>query len=370
MTGSFQFQTYCGDLLRQNAATIVHLDLMPRARPRTILFPFDALYPLAGNQTTSNLSLLKIGGMVLTRDGFSSLLRTCPALKALHLERSIIYTSSCSDPYQHTGLTELVAPLEQIYGADPVTTLAPWILEHFPQLEVLYTWTMKPTMEVTASEMKAQFTRCCPHLKGIGIDSTALITSELLTAVFHSLTTIVVSNFSISTGVMDAILSHQGTLIRFSTSLQSIEYYDQEDTAEYGDGVLVSGEIIQLIPATCARLTKLELPSWVMDMTEIEEAKWSCTELEELYVRVRELDTKEKIDCAIGMWIGYRNSKNTKGRGDPGSSVDQSSDCHENSTAETAREEEPIEARVARHLSCFGKLRKVWLGPKTQLVRV
>jgi hypothetical protein len=39
-----------------------------------------------------------------------------------------------------------------------------------------------------------------------------------------------------------------------------------------------------------------------MNMDDIEKAKWGCKHLEVLYIRIKDLDTEEKIDRAIRLW--------------------------------------------------------------------
>jgi hypothetical protein len=369
-----RFQAYCGDLLRQNATSITNLDVSARIRSRhtPICFPFDAIYLPTGSQATSRLSFLKIQNLPLTRDGFSWLLRLCPALKTLHVEDMTIYDESCSEPYQHTGLTELIAPIEQVFRPDIDYSANTLILAHFPRLESFYTWSPKTLLTISLDQMKGQFEQNCPLLRHIGIDAPTNVTTALLTQVFESLTAITISAEDISVNVIMAITSHLKTLESISTSGFN-EGYDQDEVPQLSGDPSASVHDIQLIPQTCSRLTKIEFPTRVMEMSDIEETDWSCTQLEELYIRIRNLETKDKIDRAIQLWIelGKVGMKNAEEKEHPVTGTDlYRESCLQDEVANAPHNGDSIEERVAQHLVRFERLRKVWLGHKVKCIRV
>ena len=74
-----------------------------------------------------------------------------------------------------------------------------------------------------------------------------------------------------------------------------------------------------------------------MDMDEVDDDKWACGGLRHLRVRVLGLDTKEKIDRTLKLWMKRTNDD----------------------------KDGSLEARVARHLFTFKDLRAVWLGTHT-----
>ncbi|KAF9083318.1 hypothetical protein BGX23_011583 [Mortierella sp. AD031] len=111
-----------------------------------------------------------------------------------------------------------------------------------------------------------------------------------------------------------------------------------------------SGHLLQLIPRHCSQLETLDLHLQEMEIGEIEMSEWACKNLRTLRIRIKGLDTKDKILKTIALWRAGCWRHWQKATGDPGS-VD-----------EQGKSNQSIEARVARHLLKFDKLGKVWLG--------
>ncbi|KAK3828117.1 MAG: hypothetical protein J3Q66DRAFT_321850 [Benniella sp.] len=288
------------------------------------------------------------------------------------MEDMTIYDESCSEPYQHTGLTELIAPIEQVFRPDIDYSANTLILAHFPRLESFYTWSSKALLAISLEQMKGQFERNCPLLRHIGIDAPTNVTTALLTQVFESLTAITISAEDISVNVIMAITSHLKTLESISTSGFN-EGYDLDEVPQLSGDPSESVHDIQLIPQTCSRLTKLEFPTRMMEMSDIEETDWSCTQLEELYIRIRDLETKDKIDRAIQLWIelGKAGMKNAEEKEHPVTGTDlYRESCLQEGVANPPHNGDSIEERVAQHLIRFERLRKVWLGHKVKCIRV
>jgi len=367
-----QFRAYCGDILRQNATSILNLEMRGKiiVSDPPLCFPFDAISPSTGSQATSRLSVLKIRDLPITRDGFSSLLRMCPSLTRLNIRRIAIYSASCfAEPYQHTGITELVAPLKQIFRSDPNSGDTPSILVHFPGLVALHTWCSESSPPMSFGEMKDQFAQHCPLIKAVGIDTPATITAPLLTKTFQTMTRIIVDEMSPE--IITAILTHQETLADVITFHASDDFYEQEGIPPLASKPLASGRELQLIPQTCSRLTTLELPTLQQDMDDIESTAWSCTQLEELYIRIRGLDTKDMVDRAIHLWVDYREEKRKNRKENPENCSDlNSSGTQGDIVADTLHNSDSVEERVARHLVRFEKLKKVWLGHTIKCVQV
>lgn len=164
----YDFQAYCGDILSQNAASIIELGISAQSRMR-FPFSFDAIIP---THATSKLSSLSIENIFLTRDGLSYLLRMCPVLETLKMQRTTIRSASCSEPYRHTGLKKLICPLEQIFQPDPKEKDAPSMLVHFPglrSLQCLESESSAVLSQQTMKEMKDQFRRYCPLLQSVAL---------------------------------------------------------------------------------------------------------------------------------------------------------------------------------------------------------
>ncbi|KAG0254061.1 hypothetical protein BGZ95_006142, partial [Linnemannia exigua] len=84
------------------------------------------------------------------------------------------------------------------------------------------------------------------------------------------------------------------------------------------------------------------------------DGKWICKDLKTLRIRIKDLDTKEKILKAIALW---RKGCWRRWREQAGTPVGEEGRLDETDMS--------IEARVARHLLKFHKLWKVWLGYQT-----
>ena len=90
-----------------------------------------------------------------------------------------------------------------------------------------------------------------------------------------------------------------------------------------------------------------------MDMDWVDEDEWACKGLRYLRVRIRGLDTKEKINRTLNRWV--------EGKKDKKSQITQVETVH--------NKDAPIETRVAKHLLKFNELRGVWLGTRMRTLR-
>ena len=313
----------------------------------------------AGGHASFKLVRLCITNLAMTRDAFASLLQLCPALRLLEVQRTSIYSySSCPEPYRHTGLVHLNAPLEQIFQPDPDSSTNLPILVHFPRLKRISTALADALPSVSFDAMKDQFAKFCPSLGEVVLITTPSTTTALLTRTFRSLTMISICAEKMSIDVITAMLVHQETLSRV---IAAVHHQSDRDSELEGEPT-VPGWALQLIPQTCSRLTRLYFRSFTLDMEEIERTTWSCTQLEELHVQIRGLDTKEKIDRAMRLWTNFRDMRRKSKKGNSANC----SGLHSSSTQsglekDTLRNGKSVEERVARHLARFEKLRVVRL---------
>jgi hypothetical protein len=97
-------------------------------------------------------------------------------------------------------------------------------------------------------------------------------------------------------------------------------------------------------------------------MDDIEMAKWGCKHLEVLYIRIKHLNTKEKIDRAIQLWKEGRSITVIEKMRSKEEETCASSSLQ--SIIAILPEDNSIETRVARHLLKFNELQRVWLGWK------
>jgi len=368
MTATHEFYAKFNDLLRRVRTGIEGIEIWQPPSDTAPFFSFDSLLPNPNTSTSSKLSTLTIEGLNMTRDSFSSLLRACPALDHLTVRDTIfsswlMYDQDDTHYHRHTGLSHLTAPIEQVFKMDNQSKNAPSLFVHFPTLEIWQTWSSSGSMIVSVQDLRKEVALYCPALTALLTSAPAPMTIDMLTHVFGDLTVICILNEYLSAEMVVAILEHYETLHCFITYVNGDGFYDSEAIPEVGSTPLdTSGWIIQPIPRLCTRLKTLQFPLFEMDMEDIEKVKWGCHDLEELHVRVRNLNTKEKIERVIQLWKeGQITARRKEGNGESicsCSRLDKVIPPSDNS----------IEARVARHLLKFKKLRKVWLGWKIRKV--
>ncbi|KAH7047695.1 hypothetical protein BKA57DRAFT_463141 [Linnemannia elongata] len=152
------------------------------------------------------------------------------------------------------------------------------------------------------------------------------------------------------------ILLHQTTLQRLRVfSERSGASYDEDEVEEVSEVVQEFSQFFQLIPRGCSQLKHLDLHLLEMDMDEVELGEWACKDLVVLRVRIKGLDTKERILEAIELWRQGCWKRRQEEAGAP-------------ITLEEERDDQmdlSIEARVAHHLLKLEELRSVWLGCQT-----
>jgi hypothetical protein len=169
-----------------------------------------------------------------------------------------------------------------------------------------------------------------------------------------------------------------------------------------------------MVPEVCSHLTTISFPQVQMIMDEIEATTWSCIHLRKLVVRIIGLDTKEKIDRALGWWMeGVKTREKqmkllmvlmsmdrvfvTYYNGDEGESEinhiktkEKAKDTDMDTDMDSNRDNNlyatiltlpegvvqmiglpayGIEGQVARHLR-FMRLQSVWLGNKTREIQL
>ncbi|KAF9364666.1 hypothetical protein BGX34_000767 [Mortierella sp. NVP85] len=363
-----EFYAYVSDLLRRVNVSIERLKLsQPSGIPT--YFAVDSLFYPASSRAASKLRSLEIHGLTMTRDAFSILLRECPSLTILDIKGSTldplpVHNKSYEDLYQHYGVTNLTAGFDQVFNVDGPDDV-PSLLVHFPSLR---TWEMSGItwhLRTPIGKIRDEVTRHCRFLRELRTRSPTPVTSDMIAQAFEDLEVIGVENGYLSAEIIAASLNHQGTLEAFVT------YYDENILNRSGMAPMVENRletawIVQSIPRLCSQLKRFELPLYEMNMDDIENAKWGCKHLEVLYIRIKDLNTKEKVDRAVQLWkegrpatiIGKTRIKEeeTSASSSPQSGID------------IPLEDRSVEARVARHLLKFKYLQRVWLGWKVHEV--
>ncbi|KAK3827978.1 MAG: hypothetical protein J3Q66DRAFT_321555 [Benniella sp.] len=357
MTASQKYYAHVSDLLRRINTTIEHIEIRQPTNDQVPFFPVDCLFPVSDSKATSRLSSLEIKGLTMTRSAFSSLLRNCPSLHTIEIRDSTMATLPTfdrphpdGDYYPHQGVAELAAGFGQVF----CTKGAPSLLAHFPNLISWETWAFPAPSESSVDKLKSEVTSYCPILRELWTRDPAPMASSMIAQAFKNLKTIGVEQDKLSAELVMAILHHEDTLEIFCT-FRDEDILDGLDMAPMDESnPLEAGWIIQSIPRLCTRLKELELPCYEMSMSDIEKSKWVCHNLSSLCIRVQGLNTKEKIDRTIQLWNDGRRLRE-----------DIRSDGEKQNIGIPASDNS-IEARFARHLLKFEKLKKVWIGWKVR----
>ncbi|KAG0070446.1 hypothetical protein BGZ89_000689 [Linnemannia elongata] len=280
------------------------------------LIPFSS--PLLG--VASCLTSLRIERLYLTREGLMSILQASPELVDLKLIRTVI-VGSARQTIRHPGVETLAAGIECLFHGDPAD---PSLLSYFPSLNRLCTWQERPQIAISTAKIKEDVARFCPLLTRYELQGSRNLVHQFLAHIGRDVSSLMYKFSHIPGDTIMDILLHQATLQRL--------------------GVF-----------SCSQLKHLDLHLLEMDMDEVELGEWACKDLVVLRVRIKGLDTKERILEAIALW---RQGCWRRRQEEAGAPI----------TLEEERDDQmdlSIEERVAHHLLKLEKLRSVWLGCQT-----
>ncbi|KAG0069880.1 hypothetical protein BGZ90_012836 [Linnemannia elongata] len=313
----------------------------------------SALIPSLGSPPPpSKLRKLKIQNMCVTHDSLAFILQGCPRLSELRL----VYTDVIDTPtqfIQHAGVKVFGSTFKSIFPAEPTDRS---LLSYFPCLMTLSAYSYENPHDIPSARIKDDITRYCPQLSGYQLeDDTGAIVLNFLTDIADNVSEIVYRHDNISSETITAMLLHQATLKIVKHFNLELDFdFEREEIAKVEDHFQVSDRFLQLIPRCCPNLEELRLFGHEMDMDVVEQGKWACQDLKTLRIRIKGLDTKEKILKAIALW---RKGCWRRWRKNAGTLVAAEDEEDENDMS--------IEARVARHLLKLEKLWWVWLGYQT-----
>ncbi|KAK3828098.1 MAG: hypothetical protein J3Q66DRAFT_321819 [Benniella sp.] len=352
-------QAHCLDLIRLNKSTLVEFSLQGRDPffPN-LVFPVDVFSPTANAITTtaaSSLTRLNIAAVVMTRDSFSLMLRYCTSLATLKIQSVIIHSVPVPDIYQHLQLKNLTATVDQVFVPDPDSSNSPSLLVHFPNLEQWTTWVQTDRYHVSPQAMKAELALHCPLLTEVTPIDTCHDMMDLLRNGFERLTAVSIWYEDWSPEIVNAILTHRGTLQRVLSYVPGTDYESSRGPAViYKEGVVSS---IQSLLLQCHQLSYFSFPMLSMDINELEKCKDVCGSLEVFQARIQGLDTREKTMHAVCLWSRFRRME-LRPTGDPNSNATATDDAWTTDPTDDTS----IEVRVARFLLKFEKLHTVSLG--------
>ncbi|KAG0218733.1 hypothetical protein B0O80DRAFT_458511 [Mortierella sp. GBAus27b] len=276
------------------------------------------------NRTTSNLTTLDLTGVAASRRSFSSILRASPKLETLTLVDTVLYEFTADSRYEHYERIIIIASLEQMFNPDPEVPDAPSLFIHFPFPNC---WRITdstsmghPIMTATRAgldKIRRTLKADCPCLTSIVMDASGPMVAKVLAHGFNRLHEIRIHHEAMDGNVVAAILAHQDSLFKISTLLPNLDIFNaneptplDQDTENDRDSSDMTW-MWQLIPRCCPYLMRIELPNYEMDMDEAEKTLWRCKTLITLRIRIRGLDTKQKIEEAIKLWVTGRTIADT-----------------------------------------------------------
>ncbi|KAF9094094.1 hypothetical protein BGX23_002532 [Mortierella sp. AD031] len=245
------------------------------------------------------------------------------------------------------------------------------LLTHFPNLKK---WVMKRLQHEPQRHMnriRNEVNEHCRNLKRLHMDySTGPNVVMVCRDIFSNLTSFQFTYTELSAELLTSILLHQDTLKSLSAHHSSFgSGFDRPSVSPIVDHFQASGRLLQLIPQSCARLTDLCFPGHEMDMCIVETVTWKCTELKDLRIRIKALNTRERIATAIGLLNSARSTRSqallkprTKTPRTPVAKEKKTRSTTKNGPGASGFMDDSIEARVARFLFKFEHLQRVWLG--------
>ncbi|KAI8595639.1 hypothetical protein EDD21DRAFT_390672 [Dissophora ornata] len=372
---SARFRILCMDLISNNNRSLKDLtfkiDIYAKSSDLSArMISMDALIP---RSSASLLSRIKLHGVCFSRNSFASLLRGCPLLTSVYLQEDVAMLSGSSiDSFQHTGVTTLIASIKNVFKPDPESEVLPLgltLLVHFPNLTCWYCYSVERALVVSVERIKAEARICCPKASKLNTGkTTSPVLFDLVANAFNNLNAVTFVYERLSMDVIVALLFHRATLQDVTTFRNSNQSKTEQDSVlSLEDPFQVSGRALQLLPRSCPNLTVLSIELHEMDMDFVEEEEWVCRGLQQLRVRIRSLDTEEKVNRTHQLWMEGIMKKNKKVLEEGQEKrTGQEKGC--NMSAESPAngiKEISIEERVARHLLKFDQLESVWLGTRT-----
>ncbi|KAK3838204.1 MAG: hypothetical protein J3R72DRAFT_183818, partial [Linnemannia gamsii] len=314
--------------------------------------PSPSAFPVRPSSTIETLEFVI---MWMTHDDLMTILEASPRLSKLKL----VHTDVVGTPtrfFQHTGVTVLSTSLKSIFPDVP--TGLPSLLSYFPNLTTLHTWHWDSSAMTPSARIKKDFERYCPLLKqfklGDNKDNRIMI---FVTDVVSNITRITLQEARMTPNFVAAIVLHQASMEKVAQLYTRGFDYEKEEVPWLQDkNYLCDSQRIQEIPRKCFQLQKLNLHQHEMRMDVVESGEWVCKDLRKLRIRVKGLDTKEKILRTIALWrAGCWRRWQEQATGVKVAVQEE----------DRLKADKSIEARVARHLLKFEQLWWVWLGYQT-----
>ncbi|KAF9355554.1 hypothetical protein BGX26_006401 [Mortierella sp. AD094] len=111
---------HCYDIVRRNNASLTFVCVSKSQGDNSgLYFSIDALFSGLESQVSSKLTAIRVDGLTMTRDAFSSMLRMTPLLQTVNIRNTVLSSAPDTEIYQHFNVTTLVCPIKQVFSADP-----------------------------------------------------------------------------------------------------------------------------------------------------------------------------------------------------------------------------------------------------------
>ncbi|KAI8595640.1 hypothetical protein EDD21DRAFT_390677 [Dissophora ornata] len=372
---SARFRILCMDLISNNNRSLKDLTFRMDENVKTgdLSARMISIDAFISHSSVSLLSLIHLRGVCFSRNSFASLLRGCPLLTSVYLQDDVTMLSGSSiDSFQHMGVITLMASIKNVFKPDPGSEVLPLgltLLVHFPNLTCWLCHSLETTLIVSSERIKEEARICCPKLSYFyTFRIPSLVLYDLVANAFNNLKTVAFEYEKLSMDIIVALLFHQTTLqgvsaIRCGNQSET----EQDDFLSEEDPFRESGRALQLLPRSCSNLTALAVELHKMDMDFVEEKEWACRGLQQLRVRIRSLDTEEKVNRAHQLWVEgiMKKNKNVEEEEQEKRTGQEEGNNELTESPANGIKETSIEERVARHLLKFDQLKSVWLGTRT-----
>lgn len=374
------------EVISRNCTSLLRLDLVPddpvpagEENRLANYIPITALIPRKGALQESRLYRLCIMDLHLTYEGLMTIFHECPQLTKLGLVNvTILGRPTPGMPqqplFQHPNITFLSCLNQALFRTDPLDGQpAPSLLLHLPKLKTIELCDHEEAHSPSAIPPKAilkELSRYCRHLTGLrvqGLRDCSDLVSAFCSTVHRKVSELAFDYDHISLGIITSLLLHPQTL-------QSVKIYrgadlilDQDAVPNVEDHFWASGQFLQLIPRTCMGLRILDIHLHEMDMDVVEMGEWVCKDLKRLRIRIKGLDTRDRILETIALWRrewrARRNNLQSSFSANNGTASNTSiKPAILSATANGLPASLSIEERVVRHLLKLEKLETVWLG--------
>ncbi|KAF9580473.1 hypothetical protein BGW38_002876, partial [Lunasporangiospora selenospora] len=311
-----EYLASCNDLIRWSKPTLTELQMQHpdgSTRKSQPLVTLDSLGSTAYSSQPSVLVSLSLRWLKMPRESFNVVLRSCPALKQVDMWGTTFLAARNFIDFKHTGVLKFQAIITDIFTNNNSNNPSPLI--HFPNLICWITGSDGNIQSFPTQAVKTAVAKWCPKLKTLGSSFTsAQLLPHLIKDVFVTLSSLILAYSNVTQDLILAIIRVQSRWRTLKAYVPRDGYYSEfknKGMASINDPLPNLGWVFQSLPRLCRNLEHFQFPEHVMNMDEVEIEPWGCKNLQTLYIRFQELDSRDAIEGAIEQWIKRRESNTT-----------------------------------------------------------